>query len=179
LEAQLRSEALGAVEGQVQPGEFLAPASLQLEDVVAETYNRAVGEQADTVELTLRLAFSALAVADADALAVAQAALAGEIPPGAVLIEGTQRFARDPAIRVGDDGRLRFGVSAQGAAVPVVGRDLVRELVRGQPPDRARWLVANLVDLEGAPLVDVQPEWFPRLPWLPFRIRVQVQTAGT
>jgi hypothetical protein len=174
LLARLESDALTALEGQLAPGEFLAPDSVMLVAVLAETYEVAVGEQADLVPLTLRAAYAGTVVDDNDARAAAQQALAAEVSEGEFLEAGSERFERYPETQTDTDGRAHFGMQAAGVALPGINPSLVRELVRGQEIPQAQLRLASALPLNGLPSVAVWPEWYPRLPWMPFRIAVAV-----
>jgi hypothetical protein len=178
LREQLQQSAVGKIEALLQPSEFLAPDSLRVAEVVAETFDRAAGEQADILRLTLRIAVTGLAVDENDARLVAQAALQAQVPPGEGLI-GQAQFARDPAVTVDADSRVHFTATATGETVPFISRDLVRQLVTGRKVgDANRHLLANL-PLANPPLITLRPNWYAhwynRLPWLPFRIDVIVR----
>jgi hypothetical protein len=174
---QLKGDGLNAIQSQLSPAEFLAADSVVVANEVAQTYDRAVGEQADAVQLTLRVAFTGLVIANNPAQQVAQAALTGQVPRGHALLIGSETYVRENNTRTGPDGRVRFSIDAAGTSVPVIDPDRVRELVKGQPIDDSELSLASALPLRGAPVITVQPEWYPRLPWMPFRIDV-ILTAG-
>jgi hypothetical protein len=178
LLAQLNSDALGAIQSQLGPAEFLATDSITVTHELAQTYDRAVGEQADALQLTLRAAFTGLVIAASPAQQVAAAALAAQVPRGQSLVPGSATFVRENNLATGPDGLAHFSIDAQGVAAPVISPDRVRELVAGQPIDDARLRLASSLPLTGAPDIVVQPDWFPRLPWMPFRIAVEITEAG-
>jgi len=175
---QLKGDALNAIQSQLGPSEFLAADSIAIAGEVAQTYDRAVGEQAEALQLTLRVAFTGLVIANSPAQQVAQAALATQVPRGQALVPGSETYVRETNLQTGADGRARFSVDAQGIAVPVIDPDRVRELVLGQPVNDSRFRLMSALSLKGAPTITVQPEWYPRLPWMAFRIDVVV-TAGS
>ena len=178
LMEQLQQSAVGKIEALLQPGEFSAPDSIRAAEVVAETFDRAAGEQADILRLTLRIAVTGLAVNENDVRLAAQAALQAQVPPGEGLI-GQAHFARDPAVAVDAEGRVHFTVTAAGATVPFISRDLVRRLVTGRTAgDANRRLLADL-PLANPPQITLSPQWYARwynrLPWMAFRIDVVVR----
>lgn len=177
LLSRLEGEGLAAIESQLAPGEFLASASVTVTEVVAETYDLAVGEPADAVALTLRIAVSGLAIQEADARQVAQSALANLVRSGESLQASQARYQRSPAIAVAEGGTVRFQMSAEGWAVPVVNRESVRQVVKGRTLREAEVGLAALVPLNRAPLIEVWPGWLDRVPWMPFRIDVVVQAS--
>ncbi len=178
LLAQLQGDALNAIQSQLGPAEFLATDSITVTDELAQTYDRSVGEQADALQLTLRAAFSGLVIANTPAQQVAAAALAAQVPRGQSLVPGSESYVRETNLTTGADGLARFSIDAQGVAAPVISPDNVRQLVAGQPIDEAQVRLATALPVSGAPDIVVQPEWFPRLPWMLFRINVVITPAG-
>ena len=174
LLAQLQTDALNAVQAQLGPAEFLATDSITVTNEVARTYDQAVGEQTEALQLTLRVAFSGLVIADSPAQQVAQTALAAEVPRGQALLPGSASFVRETNLQTGSDGRARFSIDASGITAPVIDPNRVRELVRGQPIGESQLRLASALPLSGTPAISVQPDWYPRLPWMPFRINVIV-----
>jgi len=173
---KLKQSAADAIRSQLQPGEFLAQDSVTLTQIVAETYDRAVGEAADTVGLTLRLAASGLVVDENDARRAAQSALQAQVPAGEALLDGQAQFTRDPVAARDEAGRVHFTMTAAGSTLPLIEREAVQRLVQGRAIREAgNALFANL-PLAQPPRIEVRPawyaQWFSRLPWLPFRIEV-------
>src|SRR5262249_11761359 len=111
---QLKGNALGAIQYQLSPAEFLAPDSIAAADEIAATYDRGSGEQADTLQLTLRVAFTGLVIANSPAQQVAQAALAAQVPAGQNLVPESETFVRENNTETAADGRLHFNVAAAG-----------------------------------------------------------------
>ena len=174
----LEGDALNAIQSQLGPAEFLATDSITVTSELAQTYDRSVGEQADALQLTLRAAFTGLVIAAGPAQQVAAAALAAQVPRGQSLVPGSETFVRETNLVTGPDGLARFSIDAQGVAAPVIAPDHVRELVAGQPIDDAQLRLVSALPLSGAPDILVQPEWFPRVPWMLFRIHVEITPAS-
>jgi hypothetical protein len=153
LMAKLETEGLAAIESQLVPGEFLASSSVTVTEIVAETYDLAVGERALSVALTLRIAVSGLAVKEADARQVAQTALAELVDAGEALQPGNEHYQRSPEIAVEDGGAVRFSVTAEGWAVPLVDREIVREAVKGRTIPEAQFGLTDVVPLSRTPQI--------------------------
>ena len=177
LLAQLQAEGLAAIEGQLLPGEFLAAQSVTVADTVAETFEQAAGERAETVALTLRIAVSGLAIEEADARQVAQSALNELVNEGEALQLGNERYQRAPE-RVGEGtDTVTFDVTMEGWAVPVVNRQTVREAIQGRLLPEALDGLSRVVPLSRTPQIELWPVWLDRLPWMPFRIQVVVRAS--
>lgn len=180
LVEQLNQSALGTIEAQLQPGEFLAHDSVAFADVVAESYSNSVGETANIITLTLRIAATGLSMSEADARAVAQTALANTVPPNEVLLPEHSQFERDPATRLNANGQVHFTLTAQGLTRAVIDSVAVKQLAVGQTIPNAYYQLAGALPLAAPPQIVVSPawyvEWYNRLPWLTFRVDV-VQVA--
>jgi hypothetical protein len=177
LMAQLEADGLAAIQSQLVPGEFLATSSVTTTETVAETFEQVVGERAETVALTLRIAVAGLAVREDDARQVAQTALAGLVSAGETLQSGNDHYQRGPERIVEDGEAVRFVVTADGWAVPVVDRETVREAVKGRTLPEALDSLDGVLPLGRTPQIDLWPVWIERLPWMPFRIRVVVRAS--
>jgi len=179
LMAELTTSAAETIRAQLQNGEFLAEASIAVQSVVAETYDQAVGEAAESVGLTLRIAARALAIKESDTRLVARALLGAQVPPNEALLPGREQLERDPVTTMDADGRARFLITATGEAVPLIEQDMVRQLVKGQSIDLARNRLTSTLALAEPPQVAVWPEWYAEqvgyLPWLIFRINLVVE----
>jgi hypothetical protein len=174
LRSQLEGQAVAALESQLAPGEFLTGGSVALAQTVAQTFDYAVGEAVPILPLTLRLAYTGLAVDDNDARLAAQGVLAASLPEGADLRAGSEQFERLPGTLTDAEGRAHLTVRATGVAVPQIDEALLRELVKGQPLPLSQLRLANALPLSALPSIQIEPDWYPRLPWLAFRIDVVV-----
>jgi hypothetical protein len=178
LLAELQQKALGLIAAQLQPGEFLADDSIHVADVIAETYDKAAGEVGDTVNLTLRVAVTGLAIDENDARLVVHAALLSQVPEGTDLGPQPLGFEREPATTLDAQGRVHFMITATGSLVSRINETLARQLAQGRTlGDAQRYLLAAL-PLAESPQIEIQPawlaRWYNRLPWMLFRINVVV-----
>lgn len=177
LEASLLAEARDALNAQLQPGEFLPPETVQRVRVVSENFDHAVGEPADALGLTLRLAVTALAIHEDDARLIGQAAFGAAVPTGYRTDLEAVRFSRSRET-VFADGRATFTLRLSGEASPVIDVDAVRNRLAGQTLRVAEQDLQATLDLAQPPEIVTQPDFFapiwPRLPWLPLRIEVVV-----
>lgn len=179
LLTQLQVTAAEAVAAQLQPGEFLVSQTLTVTNVLAETFDHSVGEAADALGLTLRVAASGLAINENAARTVAEAALRAQLPPGATLSAESLRFERDPTLILDEAGRVRFTMRAEGSYFPQLDRETARALTRGRRMDDAARALQAAFPLSAAPQITLSPawlaQWYPYLPWLPIRIEVIVR----
>jgi len=174
---KLQQEAHALIEERLQEGEFVPPESVVVDEIISETYDRFTGEEAEVLNLDLRIRVSGTAINERDVKLLALRALEAEVG------EGFELVPRSVHVQVGEvagvEGRkVSFGLRASGLAVTKVDVDRVRAEVRGQPPEVARERLRQRLLLEEEPVVRIWPQWWRRLPWLPFRIDVVVQEQG-
>lgn len=174
----LQVSAESAVEAQLQPGEFLVAQTLTVTQVLAESFDRAVGEPTDAISLTLRIAATGLAVNELEARQAARKALQMQLPAQATLAADSVQFVRSSEISVDEAGRAQFAITASGSLFEAVDTQAVRTLVRGQSVEAADALLQNSFKLATKPNIALWPdwlgEWYRYLPWLALRIDVVI-----
>ncbi len=175
LLTQLRQQGYAQLLTQLTASEFAPIESVAIASVVDETYDHFTGEKADRLKLQLRLRVSATAVDEQTAFKVGQTALDQQLGNSLQFISGTTSFTRLPNATVDPDGRVKFVITAQAQASAVIDPEAVRTAAQWQLAEQAADLLASRFPVVMQPQVDVWPDWFPRLPWLPWRIDVEVQ----
>ncbi len=176
LEARLREQARVRLQELAQ-GQRILWASLERQEVLEARYSTEVGQPAEVLRLTLRVAYRVLAVDPAQLQALAHQVLdarlrADEVPLSATLSVETL----DEPRREGDT--VRWTIRARRQVMPRVPSEAVALALAGKSPELAQaWLEAHL-SLSAAPQIRLTPSWWPRLPWLGFRIRVEVQPTA-
>lgn len=181
---QLHQEAYARLESELAPHEFLPVESVS---VVAldETYDHLLGEATDSLGMTMRVRGWGIAFDLTQARRIARAVLERAVPDGRVLKPGSfHAEVVKAAMAVSDPAeeeqspRVQLVMKARGWTEATVTPGRVITLVQGKPiPDAVAELQANL-PLKEPPLLSVEPEWWDRVPWLPFRIRVIVASEG-
>ncbi|MBN1287715.1 MAG: hypothetical protein JXB47_20110 [Anaerolineae bacterium] len=163
-----------ASEYLVGPADFVSVESLAIVLVLDETYSEYIGEPAETLSLDMRVVVQGVVINEPQARQVAYAALADRVGPNSRILDDTLTFMRGDELGVDDDRRVTFLMTATGEVATEIGPERVRSLVTGQPADRAAAALGAAYPLAGEPALELWPDWFGRLPLLPFRIEVQV-----
>ncbi len=177
LEAQLRQEAWQELQAQVPAGDHLLKPSFQQVALQEEIYSAQVGEAAPNLSLTLRITYRALVVHREDLEALARRVLDARLGPGQTPLEDTlvlEDLTDPEPAPPPREGDFRWTVRAQRWVVPRIAPEPVAQGIAGATPQAAqRWLQDHL-PLAAAPKIRLHPSWWPRLPWLAYRIEVQV-----
>lgn len=179
---QVSRVALARFSERIGGDQVIVPDSIQvlnpgLEDLA---YSAFPGDLADRVGLTIRARVSALIIDESAARQVALTRLSREIPAGQRLLIDTIRFSRTPLSPADNEGRVVFLVTASAAVVSTVDREFARQRIAGQSVSAAIETLNRdwLLDPLRPPQVQVYPALFGRLPLLPVRINIVVNTAG-
>ena len=172
--AQLRQQAIVAMQGLLGDNEFLAPDTLRVAGTPRETFSHFVGEKADSLSLDMQAIMTATAVNERGAQTVALQALHAVLAEGVALIPGSETYGRQTTLESGEAGQVTFSLVATGRAAPVMDPARIRELVRGQTLPEAASRLQGAYDLAGPPQIEVWPAWLGRLPWLGARITVDL-----
>ncbi len=157
----------------LQPDELLPRQTLVIQAVPKAAYTHLVGEQADTLGLTLRLLVTAQAVKAADVQQVAYRYLILNLPQGYLLTDARFEYGESAEEEVGP-GLFTFYVTAHGFATARIDEAALRADLQGMPRKEVPTYLEEHLPLARPPQVEVKPDWFPFIPHLPLRLEIQV-----
>ena len=172
LVASLQKTAMEEAQFRLEVGDILLSPQAELLQVLEEIYSPEVGEAADQLDLILRLEFQIPYARGEDMYKLGRAVLDRRIPE-----DFTPRPETLEISQLTEPNSLEFGKAIWDIqAAWKLGADLDEvqavSLVIGLPPDKANQQLDEEMPIEGIPEVALIPEWWPRLPILPFRITV-------
>lgn len=172
LLSQLQLTALEELQARLQPGQRLLFETIRILEEVAEERQPEIGQPADQLQLTLRVSFEGWAVAERDVQVVAQSAMDANLTPGFHPLDGTLRadFQQEPALD--EDGIPRWTLQAERTLEADWSADQAAQMIRGLTPSEAAERLQTAFRLANPPRVTLNPQWWIRLPFLPFRITV-------
>lgn len=171
--ARVEGNALAALQAEVHPGEWLPAESVQ-SFVVAQAFDQYNDDEADQLTLTLRLLVQGVAVNEAEARDVLQAAVQEEIPTDGKLVANSLVAQRMPGAEAVERGVV-FTVTVNADYVIPVDPVEVRATIAGKSEAEATRLLQERWLLSAAPEFYRDPEWVGALPALPSRIQVRVE----
>lgn len=152
----------------------LLPQTLKLEKVLEEEQQPAIGQPGDRLILRLRVEYSAWYIAPGDLETMVSTVLDASLTEGFVAVPGSQQILEttEPVI---EQERVGWEVVASRKIRSDLKEGEVTSAVLGKPRQTAEELISTMLDLKSQPLIRFYPGWWPRLPYLPFQIRVDVQ----
>ena len=135
-----------------------------------------MGEQAESLNLSMRIQVSAIAIAPEDLNAIASNALQSSVPEGFSLLAASAE--RGEVVEEGTGIRTVYYINARGMAGAQIDKTLVRQLVRGKSVPEAQRILQGNFSLSQAPQISIQPAWaariLNRLPFVSLRIEPEV-----
>ncbi|HID85426.1 MAG TPA: hypothetical protein EYP54_10085 [Anaerolineales bacterium] len=176
LEIQLAQQALQRLQEESSAGVLLAP-SFHRAATLEEAFSAEVGEPAQVLRLSLRQVYGVLVVEQDTLKALARqvldARLQGDLWPLNDTLE-VQPLSQ-PRQVAPEKPVFRWRLRVRRMVLPRVdGEALARDL-SGRPPGVAAARLAARFAQTHPPQITLFPSWWPRLPWLAFRIQIAVQ----
>ncbi|MGJ3241007.1 MAG: hypothetical protein ACFE0Q_20020 [Anaerolineae bacterium] len=141
------------------------------------TYSHEAGERTSLLTLDIRVIVEALVIDDRFAQQIIFAQLSSEKPPQMTLSPESFLYLRGPVIQTDRDNRTTFEAMGEGiASAQVDTYRLQNDLTRRSLDDALR-VIAATVDLapNSQPTVTVTPSWFNQMPFLPIRIKIEIE----
>lgn len=176
---QLAQRALEQLDAKLGEQEYILPESLAVAEVLDETFDRFVTEEAPSLGLQMRVRVAALKVGMQDANALVFAAMAAQVPAGYEMIPNGLLFQRLETIVPADRrGNLTMVMRGTGYAVARLDMGAVRKAAAGKTVGAARSYLLESLPLQDDPKITLWPEWMSRLPSLAFRISIEVKPEG-
>ena len=168
----LKITALSELRAQLGVDDILFTSSLNLTDVLEETYDPDDGIPTDLVNLNLRVEFEALTVSGDDIetllTQIMDANLAKDTTPFKETLE--YFYLEDPEID--NEGIARWKLHAIRSFKVRIPDTLVVDKIKGQTTSTAERNLSDTFPIHQPPELKVTPYWWPHIPVLPFRVHI-------
>ncbi len=170
---RMQQDAYNALVGQLAPGEWVPPDGLDLA-IVDEIFDARPAEPADTLNLTMTVRVAGLAVDGQATRDLIVQRLEAQEGGGRVVNKATLQVDQ-PVGGVEVLGQtIHFRARGSAILVEPIDRHAVGTHLAGQPLRAATEWLSGRFDLREAPEVRISPAWWPRMPWLSGRIRIEL-----
>ncbi|MBN1877857.1 MAG: hypothetical protein JXA33_26790 [Anaerolineae bacterium] len=160
-------------DAYLEPGEFLPRQTMVIQSVPKAAYTNLIGEESDTLGITLRLLVTGQKVKAVDVQAIAYRQLALQIPEGYSLTDTRFEYGESAEEDIGP-GIFTFFVNAYGYASAQIDDEEVISMLQGKPLEEATALLEETFPLARPPEIAITPEWFPYIPFLTVRTEVEI-----
>jgi hypothetical protein len=174
LVQKLQKTALQQLQGMVSKNQHLIPASLQAKKLISEQRDPLDGNPGDRLQLSLQSEYSVWYFTDEDLQVVARNTLDANLMAGYVATPASL-FVSSLGEPVLSGDSARWDIHAVRRILPAWSSESIATLVLGRKPQDAGTLLRDRYGLKTPAQVALQPAWWPYLPFLSFRIQVEVQ----
>jgi hypothetical protein len=178
LSGQLFAEALLDLEDTLPSDVHLVEGSLRHSDTVEQSFDRQVGEAAESISLTLALEIQGLTYHPENIDPAVKTALGDTLDVDELPVPGSLNFQIISGPEMVSEETASLRIRAWQMVHKIVDLSRIRELIRGHTPTYTSDLLAKLINLESVPKIKLTPSWFPRLPWLGMRIDISYEWGG-
>ncbi len=175
LTRELEANALRELEHSIGKNDILIPGSLQVLQTLEAAFQPEEGQPAARLFLTLRLELEAMIISAQDLEDLARWVLDAQTPQGYIPADNTIAIQvnNTPSYTAGGEALLHITANRQLQAEIVEAQ--VYRLVLFQPITKAIKDLSDHLLLAKEPGVEIFPAWWPRLPFLPFRIQLTIR----
>jgi hypothetical protein len=172
LLAQMKQQGVQVLQKELKETEFLVPDSVII-DTNDQTYDRAVDEPADVLNLRINASAIGLAVDRDDLTNLASALVKKQVQAGyQLLANGVQS---EPLAGGKYDGALfRMPFRVVAYTVPQIDSNAVARVLQGRTVDDAKQYLSTKLSLAKPPEINTIPPMYPLMPFFNFRIVVFV-----
>ena len=167
----LNEKALQEIQLKFPGGEKILPVSLKLVNILEERREPEVGLPSDQSKLTIRAEFSAWYIHLQDLANVERIALDANLAGDMAGINDSLRSddVNDPQIV---NETIRWQVQASRDVQKIWDRKAVASMALGKRPNDAVQLLTKTFGIPSGLRIEVNPDWWPLLPSLLFRVEV-------
>lgn len=171
---ELKEASSERLRQKLNPDDILFSDAPTLEKIEEKRFIPSEGEPGDILELVLRVQFSGWVVKDKDLKALAREIIkTSQRSSEYQTVPGSLALKHEDIPSSLEDGEANWSLTIKWRQDPVIERQDIIHLVLGQTPSRAQNKIDREFNLEPPAHISTRPSWWPRLPFIPFRIDVQ------
>ncbi|HSF82174.1 MAG TPA: baseplate J/gp47 family protein [Anaerolineales bacterium] len=172
LERTLRESAEEQLLAQGANGDLVVIEGLDLFQVIEQAYDPQTDQPAEEISLLLQLEYQVPVIASADIQALATAILDANLQQGYIPVENSIEISHLTTPKIGQDRSITWDLRAERTIAAQISKSHLTSLIIGLPVKSALEKLATGLPIMDLPQISITPRWWPRLPYLPFRIQV-------
>ena len=174
LLADLRQQALDQFTQNLSPGDLPFPDTIKTSQTLNETYQPEEGQPGETLTLTMQVEISIEYVQASDLNMLAATALDAGLTNEMLPVADTMNIVitNKPASRAG--GVTNFEIHASRTLKPNINLSSTTRALQGLSPIEAGQRLESMLPLVSQPQIQLVPSWWPWLPFLQFRITINM-----
>ncbi len=174
LQREILSDCGSTLQDELEGYDLAFPDTLEISQVISETYFPAPNQAGDSLTLTLNVQCQIQYAAEADMYGLLNMVMDLNIPAGFEAGPESE-IAAVAGIPVTDaDGSTHWEVNAQRTLRVILDEQAAVQLAQGRARGQAARSIFTAMELESLPEISTNPGWWPWVPLFPFRISIEV-----
>jgi hypothetical protein len=153
-------------------GDVYFPDTLDVSQVLSETYFPAEDQSADTLSLTMQVQCQAQYAGQTDLNALSRMSLDATLPEGYTPTSNELTMVPSSTPLTGADGVTHWKMQVQRLVRARLDPLNVVQLSVGRKPAEAVVQLKKSLSLAESPVIQIKPTWWPWMPLIPFRITI-------
>ena len=178
LESQLRITALEEFLQESPSNYQVITPTLALKKVIHEEYYPSIGQPADQIDLELRLEYEIQTIKYDTVENLIQHVMDTRIATEFTAVDTSFQIDNIGELSMNDKGNATWKIKAEREVITHIEGNEVAISSIGLMPTSAISVLREKYTLSDSPEIILSPEWWPRLPLLPFRIEVFIDRAN-
>lgn len=175
LQEDLDILALEKIRQQLSDGDILLSPVPYLIETVEETFIPIEGSSGDTLKLTRRVRFGILFVSGKDLRTLAINTVNAQYRGSELeAIQNSISVSPQNIPVISSDPTQKWDLEIKWIEKRIFDKTEIIQLVLGKIPTEAEDLIQEFLNLSDPPVINLQPQWWFRLPALPFRININL-----
>ena len=172
LLTELLEECKTGLQQTLTPGDINFPDTLDVSQVLSETYFPAEGQSGDMLSLTMRLQCQVQYASLTDVNTLAEMSLDANLPAGFAPASDGLTMLPASSLLTDADGVTRWEVQSQRFLRARLDPLTAVQLALGHNVAEAVLRLNESLPLAESPIIQVKPKWWPWLPLVPLRIDI-------
>lgn len=168
----LRKNALADLEATMTSGDLLIESTLVLDDQLMKSYEPDGTLPATYLHLTLRMQFSAQKISGADLRQLGMNILNANLPEAYSPLPDTLEININSQPQLDREQVAHWQVTARQKLQARLSKEEAVNLTLGLPYQEAIQRLTSTLPLANSPQITIDPQWWPRIPFIPLRISV-------
>ncbi len=160
------------LENNLDSADLLLATDPEAYTLIEEVYTPPESQPADNLELKLQIAYEAVIASGIDLKSLAAAVLAANLPEDFVSVPDTIDINHRADTIRHTEKQVEWEMDVGWQIRAVIDPNTAVRMALWNSPEQASAILATNLPLESTPEIRLTPAWWPRLPILPFRVKV-------
>jgi len=153
----------------------MIPESIQVSEILTETMTPPPGSAADQFVLFIQVNYQGMMIAASDLEQTASLALNALLPADKVPVTGEITMEPIGSARQMSNDTYAWDMKASRVVIPELDLDQIERSLLRQPSEVVKNELMKGIPLQEQPVITCHPKWWRWLPFLPFRLNLEVK----